>query len=392
MPVVVVDLSSYKVRRCVCWGHGCNTKAATASPALEAATAARGRRALATTLLSSASPPSSELIIEADNDDRCCHEHPLWDCWCSSKDGTYVVAYASAGGGRRCDYRCHFHDHQTFQWFRLLMSLAFFYEESKREREVAEKIKRSYQVQMRSPVAFRVSLAEKEQMILLEPSLKIRLDRTIMPPQDRYVVNHWHLDGRKRRSDDYSRRSRRCSVSVALRKKMLTTLKEKVRSCRWTTEWRTDRAGVNYHGRSHNAAEQRQWIKGSRRARRRGERCRGDALRIILFLSFPSFFFTIAAENYSKVTRNERALVESGCDDKWGDDSSWEWLLQWRTQLGATGVWWKKKSQEAKNAAVGEEEEAAVRHRTGNGCDNNKRALLGREGVVGQRSDPVTIE
>ncbi|RWW71208.1 hypothetical protein BHE74_00021062 [Ensete ventricosum] len=58
--VVVVDLSSYKVRRCVCWGHGCNTKAATASPALEAATAARGRRALATTLLSSASPPSSE--------------------------------------------------------------------------------------------------------------------------------------------------------------------------------------------------------------------------------------------------------------------------------------------------------------------------------------------
>ncbi|RWV80885.1 hypothetical protein GW17_00057767, partial [Ensete ventricosum] len=123
-----------------------------------------------------------------------------------------------------------------------------------------------------------VSLAEKEQTILLEPSLKIRLDRTIMPPQDqapvknvdlelmsmnlkeedRYVINHGEdltavdfgsyvsliekedigmtrredlargkhsimdgakvvarqrkrgdLDGSKRRSDGYSRRSRR---------------------------------------------------------------------------------------------------------------------------------------------------------------------------------------
>ncbi|RRT46257.1 hypothetical protein B296_00037989 [Ensete ventricosum] len=28
----------------------------------------------------------------------------------------------------------------------------------------------------------------------------------------------------------------------------------------------------------------------------------------------------------------------SGCDGKWGDGSSWEWLLQWRNQLGATGT------------------------------------------------------
>ncbi|RWW89040.1 hypothetical protein BHE74_00002058 [Ensete ventricosum] len=43
------------------------------------------------------------------------------------------------------------------------------------------------------------------------------------------------LDGSKRRSDGYSRRSRRCSVSIALWNKMLATSKEKVRSSRLET-------------------------------------------------------------------------------------------------------------------------------------------------------------
>ncbi|RWW56318.1 hypothetical protein BHE74_00036976 [Ensete ventricosum] len=39
-----------------------------------------------------------------------------------------------------------------------------------------------------------VSLAEKEQTILLEPSLKIRLDWTIMPPQDQAPVKDTNLE------------------------------------------------------------------------------------------------------------------------------------------------------------------------------------------------------
>ncbi|RRT45103.1 hypothetical protein B296_00034511 [Ensete ventricosum] len=39
-----------------------------------------------------------------------------------------------------------------------------------------------------------------------------------------------------------------------------------------------------------------------------------------------------------------------------------------------------------------EEEEAAVRQPAGSGCGSSRRALLGGEGAVGQRSDPVTIE
>ncbi|RZS27098.1 hypothetical protein BHM03_00060529 [Ensete ventricosum] len=77
------------------------------------------------------------------------------------------------------------------------------------------------------------------------------------------------LDGRKRRSDGYSRRSRRCFVSVALWNKMLVTSKEKVRSYRWLAEWRIDRARADYHRRSHDAVEQRQRIEGSRWARSR---------------------------------------------------------------------------------------------------------------------------
>ncbi|RZS21705.1 hypothetical protein BHM03_00054393 [Ensete ventricosum] len=76
------------------------------------------------------------------------------------------------------------------------------------------------------------------------------------------------LDGKKKRSDGYSRRSRGCSVYVALRKKILAISKEKVRNCHWTTEWRTDRAGADCHGRSHDAVEQWQWLEGSCRVRR----------------------------------------------------------------------------------------------------------------------------
>ncbi|RWW49234.1 hypothetical protein BHE74_00044630 [Ensete ventricosum] len=50
--------------------------------------------------------------------------------------------------------------------------------------------------------------------------------------------------------------------------KMLATSKEKVRNCHWTAEWRTDRAGADCHGRSHDAVEQLQQIEGSHRARR----------------------------------------------------------------------------------------------------------------------------
>ncbi|RWV93817.1 hypothetical protein GW17_00043697 [Ensete ventricosum] len=39
-----------------------------------------------------------------------------------------------------------------------------------------------------------------------------------------------------------------------------------------------------------------------------------------------------------------------------------------------------------------EEEGAAVRQSTRRGCDNSMRALLGREGTVGRRSNPITIK
>ncbi|RWW75913.1 hypothetical protein BHE74_00016006 [Ensete ventricosum] len=39
-----------------------------------------------------------------------------------------------------------------------------------------------------------------------------------------------------------------------------------------------------------------------------------------------------------------------------------------------------------------EEEEAAVRQPTGSGCGSSRRALLGGEGAVGRRSNPITIK
>ncbi|RWV87767.1 hypothetical protein GW17_00050207 [Ensete ventricosum] len=76
------------------------------------------------------------------------------------------------------------------------------------------------------------------------------------------------LDGKKRRSDGYSRRSRGCFVYVALQKKILAMSKEKLRNCHWTAEWRTDKAGADCHRRSHDVAEQRQWLEGSCHVRR----------------------------------------------------------------------------------------------------------------------------
>ncbi|RRT32356.1 hypothetical protein B296_00055812 [Ensete ventricosum] len=45
-----------------------------------------------------------------------------------------------------------------------------------------------------------------------------------------------------------------------------------------------------------------------------------------------------------------------------------------------------------RGVVAGEEEGAPVRQPARRGCGNNRKALLGQEGTVGRRSDPVTIK
>ncbi|RZR72574.1 hypothetical protein BHM03_00014741 [Ensete ventricosum] len=73
-----------------------------------------------------------------------------------------------------------------------------------------------------------VSLAEKEQTIMLEPKvpdLDIKTRRTHEKKRGRW--QRGDLDGGKRRSGGYSKRSRGCFGSVALRKKTLAMSKER---------------------------------------------------------------------------------------------------------------------------------------------------------------------
>ncbi|RWV96748.1 hypothetical protein GW17_00040517 [Ensete ventricosum] len=77
-----------------------------------------------------------------------------------------------------------------------------------------------------------VSLAEKEDVGMVRRRDPARDRRNKMDGAETVVGQRKQgdLDGRKRRSDGYSIKSIRCSIFIALRKKMLTTSKEKVRS------------------------------------------------------------------------------------------------------------------------------------------------------------------
>ncbi|RRT51915.1 hypothetical protein B296_00025549 [Ensete ventricosum] len=62
--------------------------------------------------------------------------------------------------------------------------------------------------------------------------------------------------------------------------------------------------------------------------------------------------------------------------------------LNWELRAANGG----KRPQKAENAAARKEEEVGVRQLARRGCGSSRRALLGGEGTVGRRSDPVTIE
>ncbi|RWW79116.1 hypothetical protein BHE74_00012611 [Ensete ventricosum] len=75
-----------------------------------------------------------------------------------------------------------------------------------------------------------VSLAEKEDVGMVGRRDPARDRRNKMDGVETVVGQRKQgdLDGRKRRSDGYSIKSIRCSIFIALRKKMLTTSKEKL--------------------------------------------------------------------------------------------------------------------------------------------------------------------
>ncbi|RWW64069.1 hypothetical protein BHE74_00028717 [Ensete ventricosum] len=145
-----------------------------------------------------------------------------------------------------------------------------------------------------------VRLAEKEQTILLEPSSKIRLDRTIMPPQDQTPVKNADLE------------------------LMPMNLKEE------------DCYVVNH-------------------------------VENLMVVDFDDYVSLAEKEDAGMAERGD--LTRGRCSRMDGAEAP----------------------QEVENAAAGEEEEAAVRQPVGSGCDSS-RALLGGEGAIGRRSDPVMIE
>ncbi|RWW09608.1 hypothetical protein GW17_00026902 [Ensete ventricosum] len=78
--------------------------------------------------------------------------------------------------------------------------------------------------------------------------------------------------------------------------------------------------------------------------------------------------------------RQRTGVVGSGCRHHMAVGGSGE------EEEHSLGCWHRSVG----GAVAGEEEGAAVRQPARRGCDNSRRALLGREEIVGQRSYPVT--
>ncbi|RWW73353.1 hypothetical protein BHE74_00018786 [Ensete ventricosum] len=97
-----------------------------------------------------------------------------------------------------------------------------------------------------------VSLAEKKRTIVLEPQRcwTWRSGPGELTYKGRGRRQRGDLDDKKMRSNGCNRRSRGCSVSIALQKKMLAT--QEVRSYRWTME--------GYHRQRKGSRSRRQWV------------------------------------------------------------------------------------------------------------------------------------